>query len=62
MSFVLHKVKAGYKFSYKGLSINHVLLIDDLKLFGKSGKQLDNILNTAHIFSKEKRMEFVGHE
>ena len=36
MSFILRKVKAGYEVRIAGSTINHLLYMDDLKLFGKN--------------------------
>ena len=58
LSFVLRKVKAGYQFSRSSPVINHLLFMDDLKFFGKTESQLDTLLNTVHIFSKDIKMEF----
>ena len=32
--------------------------MDDLKLYGKNKKQVDTLVNTVHIFSKDIGMEF----
>lgn len=58
LSFILRKMKARYDFSKSGPSINHLLYMDDLKLFAKSEKQLDTLLNTVRIFSSDIKMEF----
>ena len=58
MSFILRKVKAGYEVRKAGPTINHLLYMDDLKLFGKTEKQLDSLMNTVRIFSEDIRMEF----
>ena len=58
LSLVLRKVKAGYQFSRSSPVINHLLFMDDLKLFGETESQLDTLLNTVHIFSRDIKMEF----
>ena len=58
MTLILRKVKAGYQLG-KGLPIvNHLLFMDDLKVFGKNQKELDTLINTVRIFSDDIRMEF----
>ena len=58
MSILLRDVKAGYELG-KGLPIiNHLLFMDDLKVFGKNEKQLDTLINTVRIFSNDIGMEF----
>ena len=53
LNLVLRKVKAGYDFEE-----NHLLFMDDLKLFGKNEEQIDSWVRTVHIFSKGIGMEF----
>ena len=38
--------------------INHLLFMDDLKLFGKSYEQIDSLVQTVHTFSIDIGMEF----
>ena len=38
--------------------INHLLYMDDLKLYGKSEKQIDTLINTVTVFSYDIRMQF----
>ena len=40
LSLLLRKVKAAYEWASKEFKLNHLLFIDDLKLFGKSGDQI----------------------
>ena len=41
MSFILRRVKAGSEFGNEEISINHLLYMDNLKLFGKNENELD---------------------
>ena len=59
LSHILRKVNAGYqlgKGQYK--KINHLLFMDDLKLYGNSGKETEKLTNTVRIFLKDIAMEF----
>ena len=38
--------------------INHLLYMDDLKLYAKSEKDIDSLVNTARIFSEDINMNF----
>ena len=38
--------------------LNHLLYMDDLKLFAKSEEQIDTIVRTVHVFSTDIGMEF----
>ena len=58
ISLVLRKVKAGYEWGKKEFSLNHLLFMDDLKLYGKSEKQIDSLVTTVHILSTDIGMEF----
>ena len=40
------------------MKINHLLFMDDLKLYSRNEKELDSLVQTIHIFSKDIGMEF----
>ena len=52
LSLVLRKVKSAYEFKDRRRKINHLLFMDDLKLYGKSDSQIDSLVKTVHLFSK----------
>ena len=59
LSHILLKVNAGYqlgKGQYK--KINHLLLMDDLKLYGNGEKEAKRLTNTIRVFSKDIATEF----
>ena len=58
MTLLLRKMAAGYQFKDSPLKINHLLYMDDLKLYAKDQNQLDTLINTVHIFSSDIGMEF----
>ena len=58
LSLVLRKVNACYEWGKKECKLNHLLFMDDLKLFGKNEEQIDSLVNTVHIFSTDIGMEF----
>ena len=51
-------MKAGYQFGTQRLSMNHLLFMDDLKLYAKDENQLDSLVNTVQIFRLNIGMEF----
>ena len=54
--FVLGMVPlAGYEWGNKGFNLNHLLFMDDLKLFVKSKNQVDSLVQTVQIFSYSVR-------
>ena len=58
LSLILRKVNAAYEFSGSKEKINHLLFMDDLKLYSRSEKELDLLVQTIHVFSKDIGMEF----
>ena len=55
---ILRKAKAAYEFSKSKEKINHLLFKDDLKLYSRSEKDLDSLVQTVRVFSKDIVMEF----
>ena len=53
LSLILSKVKAAYEFSGNKDKINHLLFMDDLKLYSWNEKKLDLLVQTIHTFSKD---------
>ena len=58
LSLVLRKVKAGYNLGRGCGTVNHLLFMDDLKVYGKNEKEIDILINSVRIFSQDIRMEF----
>ena len=48
----------GYSLKDKKTTINHLLFMDDLKLYGKSENQIESLVNTVYMFSEDIGMEF----
>ena len=48
----------GYKLGKDRGKINHLLFMDDLKLYAKNEKELDTLVQTVRIFSEDIGMEF----
>ena len=51
------KVKASYKLGNKEYKLNHLLFMDELKLFSKSEYQSDTLVRTVHFFRTDIGME-----
>ena len=47
-----------YELKKGGKKINHLLFMDDLKLFAKNEDQIDSLVNTVKKFSEDIKMEF----
>ena len=58
VSLILRKVKVGYEFSKRKEKINHLLIMDDLKLYSQSEKRLHSLVQTVRVFSEDMGMEF----
>ena len=58
LSFMLRKVKAGYDLGRNKGRVNHLLFMDDLKLYGKNERQLDTLVNSVRIPSEDIQMQF----
>ena len=57
-SLILKKVNACYKWGKKEYELNHLLYIDDLKLYAKSEEQANRLVRTVYVFSTDIGMEF----
>ena len=58
LTMVLRKVKAGYDLAGGKGVVNHLLFMDDLKLYRKSERQVDSLVNTVPVVSQDIHMEF----
>ena len=58
LSLILRKAKAAYDFSERREKINHLLFLDDFKLYSRSEKGLDSLVQTVRVFSEDIGMEF----
>lgn len=56
MLLVLREVKAKYQLRDLWEQVNHLLFMDDLKLYSHNEKQIVTIVNTVQNFSKDIRM------
>jgi len=57
LTLILRKLIAGYDLA-KEFKVNHLLFMDELKLFGKSEDQIDSLVRTVQLFSEGIGMEF----
>ena len=55
---MLRKTKIFYQLKKGGEKINHLLFMNDLKLFAKNEEQIDSLVNSVRIFSDDIKMEF----
>ena len=58
LNHVLRKCTAGYKLSRSQEKINHLMYMDDIKLFAKNEKELETLIHAVRIYSQDIGMEF----
>ena len=58
LSHILRKYSTGYKLSKSKEKINHLMYMDDIKLFTKNEKELETLIQTVIIYSQDIEMEF----
>ena len=58
VNHLLRKCTAGYKLSRSQEKINHLVYMDDIKLFAKNEKELETLMHTVKIYSQDIGMEF----
>ena len=57
LSQILRKLKSGYTFKNRE-KLNYLLLMDDLKIFAKSEREIKGLVSTVQILSKDIGMKF----
>ena len=58
LSYLLNKETMGYKFGKEGKKINHLLFMDDLKLYGGNREEVEGLVGVVKKFSDDIGMEF----
>ena len=58
LTWLLRRAKAGYESANKGFKLNHLLFMDNLRLFAKTKNQIDSLVQTVHMFSENIGMQF----
>ena len=54
----MYEFKASYEFSPNGEQINHLIFMDDIKLYAKSESGLDALVQSVRVISNDIGMEF----
>ena len=57
LNHILRKCTAGYKLSISQEKINHLMYMDDIKLFAKNEEELETLIHTVRIYSQDIGME-----
>ena len=58
LNHIFRKCTAGYKLSRSQEKINHLMFMDDIKLFAKNEKELETLIHAVRIYSQDIGMEF----
>ena len=58
LNHILRKCTAGYKLSRSQEKVNHLMYMDDIKLFAKNEKELEFLIHIVRIYSQDIGMEF----
>ena len=56
LNYILRKFTAGYKLSKSQEKINHLMYMDDIKLFIKKEKELETLIQTVRVSSQDIKM------
>ena len=58
LTLVLIRMKEGYLFQMGKSKLNHLLVMDDLKLYGNNQNEIDSLVRTIEIVAKYIVMKF----
>ena len=58
LTLLLRKERMGFKFGEEGKKVNHLLFMDDLKLYGGSIEEVNELCDVVHKFSSDIGMKF----
>jgi len=55
---MLRQYNTGYQLGDGHSKINHLLFLDDLKLYGRNDREIESLVHTVRIFSEDIGMQF----
>ena len=58
LTHILRGAAPGYHFASNGQKVNHLLFMDDLKLYASNEKSLESLIQVVRVFSNVIGMEF----
>ena len=62
LNHIFRKCTAGYKINRSQEKINHLMYMDDIKLFAKNEVELETLLHAGRIYSLDIGMKFRGSD
>ena len=51
-------MKSGYEFTQSKEKVNHILYMDDLKLYAKTEETMESLIQTVRVFNKDIGLQF----
>ena len=58
LNHILRKCAAGYKLGRSQEKVNYLMYMDDINIFAKNEKELETLIHTVRIYSRDIGMEF----
>ena len=58
LNYILRRCTAGYKLSRSQENVNHLMYMDDIKLFANNEKELETLIHTIRIYCQDIGIEF----
>ena len=58
LTHILRDAAPRYHFASNGQKVNHLLFMDDLKLYAGNEKSLESLIQTVRVFNNDIGMEF----
>ena len=58
LTMFLRREDMEYSFGRERKKVNHLLSMDDLKLYGKDKEEVEKLVEVVHVFSRDIGMEF----
>jgi len=58
LTMILHKCSSGYLLREDHILVNHLLYLDDLKLYGRNNREIQSLVTIVKIFSDDICMKF----
>jgi len=55
---MLRQCDTGYRLGDGHSKINHLLFMNDLKLYGRNDCEIESLVHTGRIFSEDVRIQF----
>ena len=69
LTHILRDAAPGYHFASHEQKVNHLLFMDDLKLYARNEKSLESLIQTVRVFSNDirdgiwsRKMSSIGKE